>query len=145
MADGRGDGDVDMDGGGGAGKGDAATDDGARGVDEDGTSGLSRTQLDVLVLVRDHVLPVLSLLGCNVAVANEVWEVVKDMSWKLRYSLYSAWRYGDARARSAVVVSERGCRVPLPRQLVLRHQRVLRPGQCPSKERSAASAQACGW
>ena len=61
--------------------------------DEAGVEALSPLQLELLACVREHLLPVLSLTGANVALVNELWEFLKDLSWKLRYSLYSSWRY----------------------------------------------------
>lgn len=99
----------------------AAASDGAGGAG-DGTSGktaerefvvstLSDARLEIYNLVRDIILPALSLSGSSASASQTVWQLVSVMPWRQRYALYRAWaqkassddlvKLADARAAHA--------------------------------------------
>ncbi|XP_047126503.1 THO complex subunit 2 isoform X2 [Hydra vulgaris] len=46
----------------------------------------------ILTLIDEVLFPVISVLDCNCAVAEELWGLIKRLPYQLRYRLYALWK-----------------------------------------------------
>lgn len=47
---------------------------------------------DIVTLLDSSILPALSYMECNCAIAEEIWSVLKLYPYHVRYCLYSRWK-----------------------------------------------------
>ncbi|XP_046395429.1 THO complex subunit 2 isoform X2 [Ischnura elegans] len=48
--------------------------------------------MDIVTLLDEVILPSLSHMDCNCCIAEEVWNVIKQYPYQIRYCLYSRWK-----------------------------------------------------
>ena len=53
---------------------------------------LQREQAGLIDLIRDILLPSLSLFPCNPAASHGLWVILQSLPYEMRYDLYESWR-----------------------------------------------------
>ena len=67
----------------------------------------------LLSILEDVLFPTVTLLDCCVVQSEEIWQILKNLDYELRYRLYGYWKNASYKLHPRLILSQASFQIPV--------------------------------